>query len=187
MSLTLHYQTISPPMRQLLHELMELPTLQEFHLVGGTALALMLGHRHSVDIDLFNVNSFETKAIEAELQAHFPSYEGLYSSSYGLSCQINAIKTDIYCWNEPLLNPITEIDGLRLISDDDIFAMKLEAILTRREKRLHRHRRTTQNPNTRLGYQLPPKEIQEKRYQFDDECLSLYGRSRRFIYAYNVQ
>lgn len=136
MSLTLHYQTISPQMKQLLHELMELPTLQEFHLVGGTALALMLGHRHSVDIDLFNVNSFETKAIEAELQAHFPSYEGLYSSSYGLSCQINAIKTNIYCWNEPLLNPITEIDGLRLISDDDIFAMKLEAILTRREKKI---------------------------------------------------
>ena len=34
--------------------------LKGFHLVGGTALALLFGHRRSIDIDLFSDTSFDT-------------------------------------------------------------------------------------------------------------------------------
>ena len=41
--------------------------LDEFNLVGGTALALQLGHRISIDLDLFAKHDFDTKQITAEL------------------------------------------------------------------------------------------------------------------------
>ena len=49
----LHYETIAPATRELLNKLMSDDRLQDFVLVGGTSLALQLGHRLSVDLDLF--------------------------------------------------------------------------------------------------------------------------------------
>lgn len=48
----LHYETIAPATRELLNRLMSDNHLQDFVLVGGTSLALQLGHRLSVDLDL---------------------------------------------------------------------------------------------------------------------------------------
>ena len=45
---------VSPEMLSLTIHLQLLPELNEFYLVGGTALTLQLGHRNSIDIDLFN-------------------------------------------------------------------------------------------------------------------------------------
>ena len=49
----LQYQTIYPATLQLLKDLQLLELLKECRLVGGTALALQLGHRRSVDLDFF--------------------------------------------------------------------------------------------------------------------------------------
>ena len=38
--------------------------LKSFHLVGGTALALYIGHRKSIDPDLFSRQSFDTNTFE---------------------------------------------------------------------------------------------------------------------------
>ena len=49
----LYYETVSPTLQRILHQLMELKSLRGFRLVGGTSLALQRGHRRSIDIDLF--------------------------------------------------------------------------------------------------------------------------------------
>ena len=49
----LQTQTVQPTLLELLKSLMALESLNDFHLVGGTSLALQMGHRNSVDIDLF--------------------------------------------------------------------------------------------------------------------------------------
>ena len=49
----LQYETIQPGTLQLLKDLQGFPILQDTRLVGGTALALQLGHRNSVDLDFF--------------------------------------------------------------------------------------------------------------------------------------
>ena len=49
----LQYQTVSPGLRASLEALMNENLFHDFVLVGGTALSLQLGHRQSVDIDLF--------------------------------------------------------------------------------------------------------------------------------------
>lgn len=57
----LHYETIAPATRELLNKLMSDDRLQDFVLVGGTSLALQLGHRLSVDLDLiFSMISTKT-------------------------------------------------------------------------------------------------------------------------------
>jgi len=49
----LSYATINPATLELLKALMKFDALKNFYLVGGTSLALQLGHRISVDLDLF--------------------------------------------------------------------------------------------------------------------------------------
>ncbi|MEL6636243.1 MAG: nucleotidyl transferase AbiEii/AbiGii toxin family protein [Bacteroidota bacterium] len=50
----LHYETIDPQTLQLLRTLQNIDDLNDSLLVGGTALALQLGHRISIDLDLFS-------------------------------------------------------------------------------------------------------------------------------------
>lgn len=55
-------EILPPPQRRLWSELSELS--REFVLYGGTALALHLGHRHSVDFDFFSNRPLEISKIE---------------------------------------------------------------------------------------------------------------------------
>lgn len=55
----LHTQTVAPQTLGLLKQLEAEPRLAAFNLAGGTALALYLGHRVSVDLDLFTPESFD--------------------------------------------------------------------------------------------------------------------------------
>jgi hypothetical protein len=50
---TPHWEAVTREARQLLAILGQLPLLRPFYLAGGTALALRLGHRLSLDLDLF--------------------------------------------------------------------------------------------------------------------------------------
>jgi len=59
----LQYRAVYPETLELLNFLMQQSNLQQFYLVGGTALALQLGHRISVDLDLFTSSDFETNEI----------------------------------------------------------------------------------------------------------------------------
>jgi len=50
----LQTQTIEPGTLSVLNTLMEIEELNQFSLVGGTALSLKYGHRKSIDLDLFS-------------------------------------------------------------------------------------------------------------------------------------
>jgi hypothetical protein len=61
-----HLEILPPAQRRLWHELGQVPA--EFTLYGGTAIALHLGHRQSVDFDFFGNRPFDS----TELQAAIP-------------------------------------------------------------------------------------------------------------------
>jgi Nucleotidyl transferase AbiEii toxin, Type IV TA system len=67
----LHYETVEPDTLSVLNNLLELPELQDFALVGGTALSLLYGHRISVDLNLFSSKPFENKVLVRALQSQF--------------------------------------------------------------------------------------------------------------------
>ena len=74
----LQYKSLLPKTLDLLKEVMQIPSLSAYQLVGGTALALQLGHRTSLDLDLFtDTQHFDEQDIdlatvkaEIETQVH---------------------------------------------------------------------------------------------------------------------
>ena len=50
----LHWNTVTPAMRAVMRGFSQSALAQEFHLAGGTALTLHLGHRFSVDLHFFS-------------------------------------------------------------------------------------------------------------------------------------
>lgn len=83
----LHWHTVSNALKGSLLSLMHAKELQNFRLVGGTALSLHLGHRMSVDIDLFTDEPYGTvdfEAIEHVLEKSFKYLSGDFGTNPGI-------------------------------------------------------------------------------------------------------
>ena len=143
--MTLHYQTVSPILVDYLHKLMKHPAFKDFYLVGGTSLALQRGHRLSIDIDLFTCvpyGEMKTTEIETALLEMFPytdRIEELHNSQMVYSLYVgdnkeDCVKLDL-CYDDPLIFPLMEIDGLRIASEKEIAAMKIQAITQTEQRR----------------------------------------------------
>ena len=131
----LHYETVSPDTLRLLKQLTALPELSAFCLVGGTSLSLQIGHRISVDLDFFTDKYFDTTLVRQSMQQEFSNFELASFSRLGFSSFINHVKCDFYNWSIPFIGKNVEIDELRLCSLQDIVAFKLDATITRKEKK----------------------------------------------------
>ena len=133
----LHTETIEPRTLSLLKELMGLPSLNQFSLVGGTALALRYGHRRSIDLDLFSHQKFVQKEIITLLENIFKKrfvYEQ-QPASVGIFGFIDDVKLDIMYYPHLLISSIEIIEDIRMYSNADIAAMKIQAILGRGQKK----------------------------------------------------
>ncbi len=111
--------------------------LKQFCLVGGTALSLKYGHRKSIDLDLFCIESFENETIVKSLENSFGdefSYRGNFSK-WGVFCSVDGVKVDIVHYPHAIIAEITEIEGIRLYDDKDLIAMKVQAVLGRGKKK----------------------------------------------------
>jgi hypothetical protein len=112
----------------LIQELQNIPELKEFYLVGGTSLALQIGHRSSIDIDLFTQNDFQAEELESVLKHKFTFTATLFKKNTILA-SVNGIKTDFIKHDYPILKPPLQEEGITLMSKEDIAAMKLHAII----------------------------------------------------------
>jgi len=125
---------VSESLKNALNQLMKIEELSNFRLVGGTNLALQLGHRSSIDIDLFAgggaPNPRELSSIlDTALK---PDFKISRVQQYGLSATVNQVKVDLYDWKVPFYLPAILVDNIRLSSLEDIFAFKCEALTGRR-------------------------------------------------------
>ena len=119
--------TVEKRTLELLKQLQFQSELSDFHLAGGTALALYLGHRKSIDLDLFTPYPFNTTRLEHFLVTKF-GFQGDYSEQNTLKGRIDDVKIDCITHPYPLLQNPLEEEGIRLYSQPDIIAMKLSAI-----------------------------------------------------------
>lgn len=136
----LQYRTINKSTLEILKKIMQNPELNQFFLVGGTALALQLGHRISVDIDLFTNTDFYSSDIIEHLKKDFniQIIETKEKNTLNLNVKTidnSYVKVDFIKYSYPLINKIQEIDGIRLLSLEDIIAMKLSALANRGAKK----------------------------------------------------
>lgn len=101
-----------------------------FYLAGGTALALELGHRISVDLDFFSINDFSTREIADKLKKK-GHLEIDSISKDTLNGSLDGVKISFFKYPYKLLFPTKEYNGVALADERDIAAMKILAISDR--------------------------------------------------------
>lgn len=128
----LHLESVEPSTLDLLRRLQRLPAMANTRLVGGTSLALQLGHRTSIDLDFFGawdyaedlqlvfgeVGKVEKLSGKPDGKMQFFLIDGV---------KVDCVSYERYAWLEP---PVEE-DGVRLAGIRDIAAMKINAITNR--------------------------------------------------------
>jgi hypothetical protein len=125
----LHKEAVDSSNLELLKIMQSQKYLLGFYLAGGTGLALYNGHRKSVDLDLFSDFSFDTSAMLENLVKDF-SFRLLFSAANTLKGEISEIKVDIIAHRYDLIDNIHQEESIRILSEPDIIAMKLNAIST---------------------------------------------------------
>lgn len=137
MNYMLHLTTIDAGAWSLLQEIFTTEIIKNnFALAGGTSLALKIGHRKSIDFDLFCPQPFDVKELEIILtsQSNF-SFDFTGNNSRMLFGSINNIKCDFIHEPARLLEPFHTIEGVSFFSVKDIAAMKLHTICGRGKKK----------------------------------------------------
>ncbi len=130
----LYNSTITTKTLQLLLELQQVKELKDFLLVGGTSLALQIGHRISIDLDLFSSSKVDISQIPNHI-AHLGKIRIINQSPSVLNLFIDEIKVDFVSNQYGFFNPSVLEDNLKLASIPDIAAMKLSAITGRGSKK----------------------------------------------------
>jgi hypothetical protein len=119
----------------LLVDLQDSALFKDYFRVGGTALALQLGHRESDDIDLFTLKKLNGEDIAYYLQNHYGNnYEIFHQEESILQTTISGIKVDFVSTPVILIEDPIKEDGITFLGLKDIAAMKLRAIGNKRNR-----------------------------------------------------
>ena len=134
----LHWNTVSPLLKKILLDLMQQELFLPFRLVGGTALSLQIGHRMSVDIDMFTdaeYRSVDFDSIKAFLKNKYTyfNYSSIDAVAFGTYFEVgnskdDFVKIDLYYTDDFVFEELV-VDEVRMASIEEIIAMKLDVIL----------------------------------------------------------
>lgn len=109
----------------------------KLYLAGGTALALQLGHRTSVDLDFYTPDHFDVRELSKKLRQIFLSdlvIKGNQSEDTFFA-EIRGIKFSVFYYPYLLVRSVSEYRGVKIASVEDIAAMKIAAIVQRGRRR----------------------------------------------------
>ena len=130
----LFYKTIDPTTLELLKKLLAVEVFKNLRLAGGTSLALQIGHRKSIDLDLFGILLADDTTF-SEALATFEKVTWLKKTPNINIFSINDVKVDFVNYTYPWLDETKSEDDLRLAGLKDIAAMKLAAVTGRGTKK----------------------------------------------------
>ena len=106
---------------------------REFYLVGGTAIALYIGHRKSIDFDLFKLGSLNHKRNLERIQQSGFTYQVTRRVTEQMNCIVNGVKVTFFQYPFPVEAKQNVESIFRIPSLLDLAAMKAYA-LGRRSK-----------------------------------------------------
>lgn len=108
---------------------------QGFYLAGGTALALQIGHRTSLDFDFYTERSFDPRELRGEFDKIFKKVREVYIAEGTLGLEVDNIMMSFFKYSYPLIKPLKKLEIVDVASLEDIAAMKIIAISQRGKKR----------------------------------------------------
>lgn len=107
---------------------------KDTYLAGGSALALQIGHRRSVDFDFFTNTYFDTKEIKEKLKK-LGDYQEEQETTQTMVGKFNQVKFSLFYYLYNLVKKPTKFFEIKIASKEDIAAMKLVAITGRGTKK----------------------------------------------------
>ena len=126
------WNTVTEEMREILHGFFNSPLGKKFHLAGGTALSLQIGHRKSIDLDLFSQTEDIPTIRNSLLQSLSSFSPELADSSWGnLVFLARNVRVGFYGYGYELVRPLIAEGPVQLASLEDIALMKMDALLSR--------------------------------------------------------
>jgi hypothetical protein len=137
-SIESHPKALSAVQKTALQKLGSVMTHRQFYLAGGTALALYLGHRHSVDLDWFTENPIvDPMRLAREIRDEGISFKTGAMDRGTLYGTVSGIRVSFLEYRYPLLKPPVRLPefGCLMASLEDIACMKLSAIAQRGSKK----------------------------------------------------
>ncbi len=132
-----HLSTVEKETYATLKIIFTIPKIKSnFALAGGTSLALQLGHRQSIDLDIFSPQPFSIRETELMVSGHAAlNFELVNSNKSMLFAYVNKIKCDFVYEPSKLIQPFIENDGINYFHVEDIAAMKMHTICGRGKKK----------------------------------------------------
>lgn len=124
----LHTETVAPKTLELLKQFMHDKSFDSFLLVGGTSISLQIGHRKSIDLDLFCNQSFDEQKLAEYLRIEY-GFELDFIDKETIKGEISGVKIDCIAHKYPWLSSPIATEGIRLAHLEDLAAMKLNAIV----------------------------------------------------------
>ena len=126
----MHWESLDTQRQQLLPHLSFLKSFG-FYLAGGTALALQIGHRTSIDFDFYTETPFNEQSFENAAVKNLPLLK-VTQRAYGtLIGQIGRVDLSFFHYPYPHVQPLISSEYFEMSSIADIAAMKLIAISQR--------------------------------------------------------
>ena len=202
----MYWNTVNELLRESLSVLMQAEEFAAFRLVGGTSLSLQLGHRISVDIDLFtnaDYGSVDFDSIDAFLVSHFAYVDADFGTPAGMGRSYligqdreNNVKLDLYYTTEKFIQQPLTVDGIRLATIEEIIAMKVDVVSRGGRKKdfwdLHEllpkysiskmmelHQKRSEHTHNREQLLKNFRDFKQAEDDFDPECLR--GKYWEFI------
>lgn len=123
-------QVLSKNAKALVKPLAKILAPQKFILAGGTALALHLGHRESVDFDFFCVEDFDPAFYVSQF-SQIAKVKISLQDHDSLVCMVDGVKLSLFRYWDKFLYATTDWQSLRLADPKDIALMKLIAVSQR--------------------------------------------------------
>lgn len=127
----LHWEALEPEAREAFAIVSRALAGGDYYLAGGTALALMEGHRVSVDLDVFAERMPDAEQVLDRLRGQVPELSVTSVEAGTVYVDVHGVQVSVIEYRYPLLGPTLATDGLALANRDDIAAMKLSAIASR--------------------------------------------------------
>jgi len=105
-----------------------------FYLAGGTALALQIGHRRSVDFDFFSPAPLDTVKMVRRLDL-VGAFELFHQDKDTVNGALDGVRLSFFHYRYPPVRPCFTYESIAIANKLDIAAMKLEAIAGRGGKK----------------------------------------------------
>ncbi|PIV02078.1 hypothetical protein COS55_00635 [Candidatus Shapirobacteria bacterium CG03_land_8_20_14_0_80_40_19] len=131
----LHTQILNENQKKVLPKLTFLKD-NNIYLAGGTALALHLGHRSSLDFDFYTKSHFDSVMLYKKIEDIFGNDAILsLKEEDTMFCKVFGVDLSFFWYKYPLIDKLVKFESILLASFADIAAMKLIAVYQRPAKR----------------------------------------------------